>query len=267
LDGYLEKHGGANEGSTDKCRKRESAGGSIVFLFLLKANGADAVNSTSIQSHSWSGGGTNRAGIGSSVAFRIDVVDDKLDQLVELGRVERDWLIGNIPPDNLRTGRSRQTTIVVVIGRTFWNEHVGAEHIGFGKLALFPALTSLNCSSVAKIEVAIQKRLPSSQKVAKFRVFFFTVRLDHHSDDGISISSNFGVDSVQFSTKMVAIDGVLGTRVNVELECFVFTGDSWDFNLGSDTSVGVITLDTSVCELESDVLECTFSVLKNKNNR
>jgi hypothetical protein len=91
--------------------------------------------------------------------------------------------------------------------------------------------------------------------------------LDHHSDDSVSISSNFGVDSVQFSARMDAIHDVLGTQVSMELECFIFTVDSWDFNLGSDTSVGVITLDTSACELESDVVECTFSVLTKKNDR
>ena len=119
---------------------------------------------------------------------------------------------------------------------------------------------------LAKIEVIIQERFPSGQKIAKHRVVFFAVRLDHQSDNGVSTSSNFGVDSVQLSAKVVAINGVLGTRVNMELDCFMLTGDSWDFNHGSDTSVGATALDTSACELENDVLERTLSVLSDDNN-
>jgi hypothetical protein len=201
------------------------------------------------------------------MTFRVDKVDDQLNQLVELGRIESDWLVGKIPRDNLRTGRSRQTTIVVVVGRIFWNERVGAELFVcvFLKLASFPV--SSRRGNLAKIEVVIQKSLPSVQKMANIFDCFFAVRLDHHTDDGKSISSNFGVDNVHFSTKLVAIDGVLGTRVNMELNCFIFTVDSRDFNLGSDASVGVISLDTSACKLESDVSECTISVLTKKNDR
>jgi hypothetical protein len=81
--------------------------------------------------------------------------------------------------------------------------------------------------------------------------------LQEEAEDGEAVSSKFLVDKVQIGSKVLSIEGMIGTRVDVKLKCLPGKDLSWDLHDRGLASIvsNVVSLDGMGKELEGHVVK------------